>query len=218
MNGNGILAGVAPVQGRYGAGGQLDAQSEWERRVIKGVSSATYTFVNHLASNTDLLVQIEAGMESCVIKSCMAGGMGFALGGMFGLFMSSMRYDTPLSYSMNPANPQTGVVGAAAVQDMPWRQQLRIGLKDMGSSAFRSAKSFGQIGMIFSGVECCVEGYRAKNELSNGVASGMITGAILARKSSIGNMAIGAAGFGLFSLAIDYYMRLPSETGGGPIE
>ncbi|KLJ09488.1 hypothetical protein EMPG_15104, partial [Blastomyces silverae] len=32
---------------------------------------------------------IQAAMESCPVKSVMAGGMGFALGGAFGLFMSS---------------------------------------------------------------------------------------------------------------------------------
>ena len=34
-------------------------------------------------------------MESCLVKSIMAGGMGFALGGAFGMFMSSVR--TPWS-------------------------------------------------------------------------------------------------------------------------
>jgi hypothetical protein len=33
---------------------------------------------------------MQAGMESCLTKSIMAGGMGFALGGAFGLFMSSV--------------------------------------------------------------------------------------------------------------------------------
>src|SRR5579859_5435934 len=40
---------------------------------------------------TDLGGQMQAGMESCLTKSIMAGGMGFALGGAFGLFMSSVR-------------------------------------------------------------------------------------------------------------------------------
>ena len=30
-------------------------------------------------------------MESCLVKSILAGGMGFALGGAFGLFISSVR-------------------------------------------------------------------------------------------------------------------------------
>ena len=34
---------------------------------------------------------MQAAMESCPAKSVLAGGMGFALGGMFGLFMSSVR-------------------------------------------------------------------------------------------------------------------------------
>ena len=33
---------------------------------------------------------MQAGMESCLAKSIMAGGMGFALGGAFGLFMASV--------------------------------------------------------------------------------------------------------------------------------
>jgi hypothetical protein len=38
---------------------------------------------------------MQAGMESCLTKSIMAGGMGFALGGAFGLFMSSVRLHCP---------------------------------------------------------------------------------------------------------------------------
>jgi hypothetical protein len=33
---------------------------------------------------------MQAGMESCLTKCIMAGGMGFVLGGAFGLFMSSV--------------------------------------------------------------------------------------------------------------------------------
>jgi hypothetical protein len=32
-----------------------------------------------------------SAMESCPVKTVMAGGMGFALGGAFGLFMASVR-------------------------------------------------------------------------------------------------------------------------------
>lgn len=39
---------------------------------------------------------MQAAMESCPVKTVMAGGMGFALGGAFGLFMASVRYP-PLS-------------------------------------------------------------------------------------------------------------------------
>ena len=40
---------------------------------------------------------MQAAMESCPGKLVMSGVMGFGLGGVFGLFMSSMRYDTPMS-------------------------------------------------------------------------------------------------------------------------
>ena len=34
---------------------------------------------------------MQVGMESCVGKAALSGVMGFALGGAFGLFMSSVR-------------------------------------------------------------------------------------------------------------------------------
>lgn len=34
--------------------------------------------------------QMQAAMESCPVKTVISGGMGFVLGGAFGLFMSSV--------------------------------------------------------------------------------------------------------------------------------
>ncbi len=113
-----------------------------------------------------------------------------------------MSYDTPLS-----GNPN-----AAAIQALPMRQQLKQGFKDMGSRSFSSAKNFGKVGAIFSGTECCIEGFRAKNDLKNGVMAGCITGGVLALPAGPSAAALGCAGFAAFSLAIDSYMRRPSET------
>lgn len=129
--------------------------------------------------------------------------MGFALGGAFGLFMSSMRYDTPLSTTL-PG--QTKVIA-----DLSVREQLKHGLKDMGKQSFSSAKNFGLIGMVFTATECGIEGFRAKNDLWNGVAGGCITGGVLAAKAGPQAVAFGCAGFAAFSAAIDYYTRLPED-------
>lgn len=141
-------------------------------------------------------------MESCPGKTVVSGVMGFALGGAFGLFMASMQYDTPLSSSPN----------AQAITSLPLRQQLRAGFKDLGSRSFSSAKNFGKVGAIFAGTECCIEGFRAKNDLKNGVMAGCITGGVLAAPAGPQAAALGCAGFAAFSLAIDSYMRRPSET------
>jgi import inner membrane translocase subunit TIM22 len=129
----------------------------------------------------------------------MSGVMGFALGGAFGLFMASMQYDTPLSSSATP------------VASLPLRQQLKQGFKDMGSRSFSSAKNFGKVGAIFAGTECCIEGFRAKNDLANGVLAGCITGGVLAAPAGPQAAAVGCAGFAAFSAAIDSYMRRPSD-------
>jgi import inner membrane translocase subunit TIM22 len=150
-----------------------------------------------------MIPQMQAAMESCPVKTVIAGGMGFGLGGMFGIFMSSMRYDTPLSSGL-PG-------GVGTISDLPVREQLRLGFKDMGRSAFSSAKNFGYIGALFAGSECVIEGYRAKNDLANGVAAGCFTGAFLAKSAGPQAMAFGCAGFAAFSAAIDSYMRMPSD-------
>jgi mitochondrial import inner membrane translocase subunit TIM22 len=115
-----------------------------------------------------------------------------------------MRYDTPLGSTLPGAS-------GVAIADLPIRQQLKHGLRDMGRQSFSSAKNFGLIGAIFSGTECCIEGLRAKNDLWNGVAGGCITGGALAAKAGPQAALVGCAGFAAFSAAIDYYMRLPEE-------
>jgi len=118
-----------------------------------------------------------------------------------------MRYDTPMSVGAN-----------SAIVSLPLREQLRHGLKDMGRASWSSAKNFGLVGAIFSGTECVIEGYRARNDLSNGVAAGCITGGVLAAKAGPQAAAVGCAGFAAFSAAIDSYMRMPSEDAGGRVD
>ncbi|OIW30280.1 mitochondrial import inner membrane translocase, subunit Tim17/22 [Coniochaeta ligniaria NRRL 30616] len=142
-------------------------------------------------------------MESCYAKTAMAGVAGFGLGGMFGIFMASMAYDTPF---------QTATTGAQTpISSLPLRKQLAHGFKDMGKRSYSTAKNFGAVGALFSGIECGIEGLRAKNDLGNGVAAGCLTGAILARNGGPQAAAVGCAGFAAFSAAIDTWMRMPKE-------
>lgn len=156
--------------------------------------------------------QAEAGaramvsfMQSCPGKTVIAGVMGFGLGGAFGFFMSSMSYDTSLGHSE-----------VSRISHLPFRQQMKHKFSDMGKRSWGSAKNFGKIGAIYSGVECCVESLRAKSDLYNSVTAGALTGAGLAIRSGPSGAAMGAAGFALFSLAIETYLRsddkLPPST------
>ncbi|RMZ68147.1 mitochondrial import inner membrane translocase subunit TIM22 [Pyrenophora seminiperda CCB06] len=207
---------------------------------------------------------MQMGMESCIGKTVMAGVMGGGLGAMFGLFMASMRYDTPMSQPLpvntpatKPTTAASGASAAAAVKpstivnssansasaatltsmpaastgttatlsptgtvpltDLPLRQQLRAGLRDMYRSSLSSGRNFAKVGAIFSGTECAIEGLRAKNDLYNGVAGGCLTGGILARNAGPQAVAVGCAGFAVFSAAIDAYMRMPEDEKSRPI-
>ena len=110
-----------------------------------------------------------------------------------------MAYDTSLS----PQSQQ--------INSLPWRQQLKHGLKDMGSRSFSSAKNFAMIGGIYSGTECSIEGFRAKSDLTNSVIAGCLTGGGLAYKAGPQAAVLGCAGFAAFSTAIDAYMRMPES-------
>ena len=138
-----------------------------------------------------------------------------------------MRYDTPLSSPINPANATVGAGAGASpaisgapgqvpaapktFTDLPLRQQLKHGFKDMGRSAFSSAKNFGTVGAIYSGTECCIEGLRAKSDLQNAGYAGFITGAILGRKAGPQAALLAGGGFAAFSLGIEWWMRQPSD-------
>ncbi|KAK3939544.1 putative mitochondrial import inner membrane translocase [Diplogelasinospora grovesii] len=146
-------------------------------------------------------------MESCAAKTVMSGVMGFGLGGVFGMFMASMAYDTPF----HTAGAGGGGAAATPVSSLPLKQQLKHGFKDMGARSWSTAKNFGAVGALFSGIECGVEGLRAKNDMANGVVAGCMTGAILARNGGPQAAAVGCAGFAAFSAAIDAWMRMPKE-------
>jgi hypothetical protein len=75
-----------------------------------------------------------------------------------------MSYDTPFGSPTTPGqqNPITS---------LPLRQQLKVGFKDMGTRSWSMARNFGKVGALFSGIECGIEGMRAKNDLANGVAA-----------------------------------------------
>lgn len=201
---------------------------------------------------------MQAGMESCLGKTVMAGVMGGGLGAMFGLFMASMRYDTPMSQPLPTPTPATATASTTAavadaakankplapstvastatasaspsitltptgsttaipITDLPMRQQLKLGLRDMYRSSISSGKNFAKIGAMFSGTECAIEGLRAKNDLYNGLWGGCITGGILARNAGPQAVAVGCAGFAAFSAAIDVYMRMPEDERSRPI-
>ncbi|CUM65768.1 uncharacterized protein PRCAT00003416001 [Priceomyces carsonii] len=147
--------------------------------------------------------QAEAGakkmiefMQSCPGKTAMAGGSGFFLGGFFGLFMASMAYDVPV-----------GTSGVTSISQLPLKEQMKLQFSDMGKRSWSSAKNFGYIGFVFSGVECSIESLRAKHDIYNGMTAGCITGAGLSIKAGPQAALLGCAGFAAFSTAIDLYLR-----------
>ncbi|CAG8465372.1 3675_t:CDS:10, partial [Acaulospora colombiana] len=88
------------------------------------------------------LAYIQMIQDSCIFKTALSGVGGFALGGLFGMFMSS--------FEMASVDP--------AIYEQPMKQQLKATAKDMASRSFSMAKSFAVMGAIFSGTECIIEG------------------------------------------------------------
>jgi len=130
-----------------------------------------------------------------------------------------MAYDTPFHTATTtttapgakPGAPPIVTTTQTPVSSLPLRRQLAHGFRDMGKRSYGTAKNFGAVGALFSGIECGIEGLRAKNDLANGVAAGCATGAILARNAGPQAAAIGCAGFAAFSAAIDTWLRMPKD-------
>ncbi|KAJ3328311.1 Mitochondrial import inner membrane translocase subunit tim22 [Blyttiomyces sp. JEL0837] len=142
-------------------------------------------------ADPNMSIIMQKVQESCPAKSILSLGMGFALGGVFGLFMSSVDYGTDID----------------KLQKMSFRDQVKVTFKDMGAKSYSSAKNFAIVGAVFSGTECVIETYRAKNDIYNGVSAGCITGAALAARGGPIAMASGCATFAAFSAAIDVWIR-----------
>ncbi|KAI0776247.1 mitochondrial import inner membrane translocase subunit TIM22 [Trametes elegans] len=130
------------------------------------------------------------GMESCVAKTIIAGGGGFAIGALFSLMSSSFAYEDPLLR-----------------QNLSTQQKAREVFKEMGRGMVKSGKGFGKVGALFAGIECVIESYRAKNDMVNPVAAGFLAGGILARNSGPKAAFGGGVAFAAFSAAIDLFLR-----------
>ncbi|KAJ1793553.1 Mitochondrial import inner membrane translocase subunit tim22 [Coemansia sp. RSA 2399] len=128
-------------------------------------------------------------MDSCAVKTGFSGVAGYGIGAVFGLVLSGIEFSSPVDTSTST------------------KQQIKTVFKDMGNKSLSSAKNFAIMAAIYSGSECMIESYRARNDIYNSVAAGCITGGTLAVRTGPRGMAAGCAGFAAFSAAIDWYMH-----------
>ncbi|KAL9937530.1 hypothetical protein V8E36_003939 [Tilletia maclaganii] len=144
-------------------------------------------------------------MESCVFKCTMAGVMGFGFGAFFSMLGSSFAMDDPMRRSNLQAAAMRNGVAAQPQVELTTAQQTKEFFKETGRGMYRTGRGFGKVGALYSGIECCIEGYRAKHDMTNPVAAGFFTGAILARNQGPQAVLLGGAGFAAFSAVIDYF-------------
>ncbi|KAG8894113.1 Mitochondrial import inner membrane translocase subunit tim22, partial [Tulasnella sp. 403] len=86
-------------------------------------------------------------------------------------------------------------------------EKVSVWFRDQGTKMWKSGKGFGKVGALYAGTECVIESYRAKNDITNAVAAGFVSGGILARNSGPRAALGGAMAFAAFSAAIDLFLR-----------
>lgn len=94
---------------------------------------------------------MEMGMESCVVKSGIAGVGGFAIGGFISLMNSAFIYEDPVLRANREAALGKPIVA----------ERARDVLKNMGKGIWTSGRGFAKVGALFAGIECCIEGVRS---------------------------------------------------------
>eukprot|EP01098_Paradermamoeba_levis_P007646 TRINITY_DN3177_c0_g1_i1.p1 TRINITY_DN3177_c0_g1~~TRINITY_DN3177_c0_g1_i1.p1 ORF type:complete len:158 (+),score=30.50 TRINITY_DN3177_c0_g1_i1:33-506(+) len=131
--------------------------------------------------------------ESCIFRGVMGGAAGAVFGSLLGLFFSSTATD-PVPLELRNANLPTSV-------------KIKESFKAVGRTAVSMGKNFGAVGLVYGGIHCGVEKYRAKTDLQNSLFAGCLSGAVLACRAGPQGMAFGCAGFAAFSVAIDYFLE-----------
>jgi len=139
---------------------------------------------------------MQMGMESCIVKTAMAAGMGFGMGAFISLMSSSFAYEDPL------IRQQQQAIGAISTTT-----KAKEIFAEMGRGMWRSGKGFAKVTVLFAGTECVIESYRARNDIGNAVAAGFIAGGVLARNTGPRGALWGGLGFAAFSAAIDLFLR-----------
>ncbi|KAG8860096.1 hypothetical protein FRB96_004119 [Tulasnella sp. 330] len=167
-----------------------------------------------------------SGMESCAAKSVMSGVVGLAAGAVLSLMGTTFSYEAAYGTHTQKSTP--------------------LWFKEQGQKMWKSGKGFGKVGALYAGTECVIESgkcvnhgmltmqcyvpaadqYRAKNDMTNAVAAGFVSGGILARSSGPKAAFGGAVAFAAFSAAIDLFLRretadfsgLPHVTGFYPAQ
>ncbi|KAG8991488.1 Mitochondrial import inner membrane translocase subunit tim22 [Tulasnella sp. JGI-2019a] len=128
-----------------------------------------------------------SGMESCAAKSVMSGVVGVAAGAVLSLMGTTFSYEAAYGTHIQQSTP--------------------LWFKEQGQKMWKSGKGFGKVGALYAGTECVIESYRAKNDITNAVAAGFMSGGILARSSGPKAAFGGALAFAAFSAAIDVFLR-----------
>ncbi|EAU91612.2 mitochondrial import inner membrane translocase subunit TIM22 [Coprinopsis cinerea okayama7 len=133
-------------------------------------------------------------MESCVVKTVLAGGAGFGIGAFFSLMSASFAYEDPYLRAQTQAAMNT-------------TQKAGQIFKEMGRGMWTSGRGFAKVGALYAGIECVIESYRAKNDIYNSVGAGFLAGGVLARGSGPKAAVGGGLAFAAFSAAIDMFLR-----------
>jgi hypothetical protein len=76
-----------PTLPSSGPSGMSTSQADQEQQALQYVCIPTLRMI----TRTNTSPQWKGVSESCPFKMVLSGGMGFAMGGLFGLFMSSVR-------------------------------------------------------------------------------------------------------------------------------
>jgi len=139
--------------------------------------------------------------ENCAVKSAMAGGMGFGLGGF--LAMLNWGFDS-------------GRIGTPETAHMTDWQRLRYDFRRLRSNMWSLGKNFATIGVLISGTECVIDKHRGQHSVWHLMAASCVAGGVIAARAGPTAMCMSCGGFMAFTAVIEYLQQKGYGFGSAP--
>jgi mitochondrial import inner membrane translocase subunit TIM22 len=160
------------------------------------------TLLWHVPRPVKPMMDLNNSMDNCLVRGVVSFFAGGALGFAMGIFIGSWQLGGPSVETPAGLDPTK----------MTAREALREMYTTIRTKSISWMKNFAIVGGVFSIIDCTMAKFRGRHDAKNSMASGCLTGAVLAYNQGPVAIFLGCLGFAAFGIVMDGLMH----SGPGP--